>query len=175
VKIVEKTEKRKKTYVLIAIALIVIIGISLGLYGYSYIVVSDALRRSLETMKITDFEITGFSLFPPALDFKVVLTIENPTGTSITLRTVYVEVFLDGSRFGEITAEEKYLPAGGLTTLEGDFHIGAGTLWSVFQGFLAHGSVRMRVTGRIVASATYLFVTITHEFPIDLQQEYSIG
>ncbi|MBS7612263.1 hypothetical protein KEJ27_08730 [Candidatus Bathyarchaeota archaeon] len=116
-----------KTVVSVLIVLL-IVGFPVGLYGYGYVKTAEALNRSLETMEVSGFKVVDVSLFPPSAEVKITLTIENPTDTSITLQSVYLEVFLGDVKLGEITVAGKSLPSKGVATLKGVMHIEVGTI-----------------------------------------------
>ncbi|MEM2848993.1 MAG: LEA type 2 family protein [Candidatus Bathyarchaeia archaeon] len=160
-----------KTAVLVLIVLLVV-GFPAGLYGYGYVKTTEALNRSLETMEVSGFKVLDVSLLPLSAEAKITLTIGNPTDTSITLQSVYLEVFLEDVKLGEVTTVGKPLPSKGVATLEGVMYIRAGTVLTAIRDYVEHGNVTLRIAGTVTASATYLFITVSREASVSLESRY---
>jgi len=161
------TEKstRKRTKITVAIVTLIVLSSVTGLYAYSYHVVNNALAASVETIKVDHVSIEAFSMSPPSLDIKIVFSIRNPTRVSVTLESISMSIFVDGSSAGVITAETLDLPANGKTTFEGVLHLTKELLQIV-----ENEEYIMSMDGKIVGSARYLFVTITREYPVSIEE-----
>jgi len=144
------------------------------LYGYGYVKTAEALNRVVESIEVSGFRVMDVSILPPSIELKVTLTIGNPTDTSIVLQSVYLEVFLEEFKLGEITVAGKPLPSGAVTTLEGLMRIEAGTALAAVRSYTERGNVTLRITGSVVASATYLFITVSREASVNLEKTYSM-
>ncbi len=162
-----------KTVVSVLVVLLVV-GFPVGLYGYGYVKTAEVLNRSLETMEVSGFKVVDVSLFPPSAEVKITLTIENPTDTSITLQSVYLEVFLGDVKLGEITATGKPLPSKRVATLDGVVYIEAGTILMAVRNSMERGSVTLRIVGSVTASATYLFINVNREASVNLEKTYRV-
>lgn len=160
-----------KSYTLALISLLVV-GFPVGLYGYGYVKTSEALNRSLETVDISDLRVVAISLFPPSLEIKITLTIENPTDTSITLQSAYFEILFEEFKLGEIIAVNRPLPSKGRITLDNTMRVEANTIISAVRSYIERGNITLRVTGRAMASATYLFITVNREGQVDVERTY---
>ncbi|MEM2240397.1 MAG: LEA type 2 family protein [Candidatus Bathyarchaeia archaeon] len=160
-----------KSKVLVLLVLLVA-GFPVGLYGYGYVKTAEVLNKSLETMDVTSFKVLDVSLLPPTAEVEVMLTIENPTDTSITLKSVYFEVFLEDVKLGEVVTVGKPLPSKGVATLEGVMRIRASVILTAIRDYMERGSITLRITGSVTASATYLFVTVSRDASVNLTREY---
>ena len=165
--------KNVKATVLVLIVLLVL-AFPVLLYGYGYVKASEVLNRVVESIEVSGFKIMDVSILPPSIELKVTLTIGNPTDTSIVLQSVYLEVFLEEFKLGEITVAGKPLPSGAVTTLDGLMRIEAGKVLTVVRSYIERGNVTLKITGSVAASATYLFITVNREAPVNLEKTYSM-
>jgi hypothetical protein len=83
-------------------------------------------------------------------------------------------VFLEEFKLGEITVAGKPLPSGAVTTLDGLMRIEAGTVLAAVRSYIERGNVTLRIRGSMVASATYLFITVSREASVDLEKTYTM-
>jgi len=144
------------------------------LYGYGYVKTSEVLNKVVESIEVSGFKVADVSILPPSIELKVTLTIGNPTDTSIVLQSIYLEVFLEEFKLGEITVAGKPFPSGAVTTLNGLMRIEAGTVLVAVKGYIERGNVTLKITGSVVASATYLFITVNLEASVNLEKTYSM-
>jgi LEA14-like dessication related protein len=158
----------------LALIVLLVLAFPVVLYGYGYVKTSEALNRVVESIEVSGFKVMDVSILPPSIELKVTLTIGNPTDTSIVLQSVYLEVFLEEFKLGEITVAGKPLPSGAVTTLEGLMRIEAGTALAAVRSYIERGNVTLRITGSVVASATYLFITVSREASVNLEKTYSM-
>jgi hypothetical protein len=140
----------------LALIVLLVLAFPVVLYGYGYVKTSEALNRVVESIEVSGFKVMDVSILPPSIELKVTLTIGNPTDTSIVLQSVYLEVFLEEFKLGEITVAGKPLPSGAL------------------RSCIERGNVTLRITGSVVASATYLFITVSREASVNLEKTYSM-
>lgn len=160
-----------KSEALILLVLL-IVGFPVALYGYGYVKTAEVLNKSLETMHVSGFKVLDVSLLPPSAEVMITLTVENPTDTSITLQSVYLEVFLEDVKLGEVTTVGKPLPSKGIATLEGVMHIRAGIILTAIREYMERGSITLRIAGSVTASATYLFITVSRDASVNLTRQY---
>lgn len=165
--------KAVKTAVLALIVLLVLV-FPIALYGYGYMKTSEVLNKVVESIEVSGFKVMDVSIIPPSIELKVTLTVRNPTDTSIVLQSVYLEVFLEEFKLGEITVAGKPLPSGAVTTLDGLMRIEAGTVLAAVRSYIERGNVTLRIRGSMVASATYLFITVSREASVDLEKTYTM-
>lgn len=161
------TEKprRKRTKIVAAVGVLIVFASIIGLYAYSYHIVNDALKVSVKTIKVDHVSIEGYSLSPPSIDIKIVFILNNPTSVSVAIESVSIDVFVDASSAGVITAGPLDLPAKGKTTFEGILRFTEEQLQIVEKE-----QYTMSMNGKIVGSASCLFVTITHEYPVNIEE-----
>jgi len=136
--------KAVKTAVL---ALIVLLVLAFPIALYGYMKTSEVLNKVVESIEVSGFKVMDVSIIPPSIELKVTLTVRNPTDTSIVLQSVYLEVFLEEFKLGEITVAGKPLPSGAVTTLDGLMRIEAGTVLAAVRSYIERGNVTLRIRG----------------------------
>ena len=162
---VTEKPRRKRTKIIAAVGILVVFASVIGLYAYSHHVANNALEASVKTIKVDHVSIEGYSLSPPSIDIKIVFILNNPTSVSVAIESVSIDVFVDESNAGVITAGPLDLPANGKTTFEGILRFTEEQLQIVEKE-----QYTISMNGKIVGSASYLFVTITHEHPVNIEE-----
>lgn len=153
---------RRKIWKIVLPVIVVLFLASLGgMYVSAYTALYDALSKSSETFYVSDVRMEDVRLFPPSADVIAEYTIFNPTGTTIRLVEVSFDIWVDGTRIGELTATDKTLPAGGSAVLNVTIHVGSEIL-----DVMMSPPYTMRISGEVVGSTTILFLTVSRTHSI---------
>ena len=149
--------KRKIWKIVVPVIILAILIPSL-MYAYAYSALGDAYYKSWETLDVSEL-----GIFDPeklnSTEFTDDYTIHNPTGTSIRFVKVNFDGWADDKIVARIRETDKYLPAGGSTTIT--------CTWcfdSEVMNIILSPSYEDKTRREIVVSTTLLFITVTRTF-----------
>lgn len=160
---------KRKIWKLVVPVIIVAILIPSLMYAYAYIALGDAYYKSWGTL---DFSESG--VFDPekynSTEIIDDYTIYNPTDTSIRLVKVNFDSWADDKKVGTTRETDKYLPAGGSTTITCNWCFD-----SEVMNIIMSPSHVSTVRREIVASTDILFLTVTRTFIYEnTETEYNL-